>query len=819
MYNARRLQARTAADLARTLPLSTFTTMTQKTHRAIHPDVLPLAPLIYIAWADRQLSRHETAALRRIVRDPRWRDSPVTRAVEPWLDPRNPPSPAELQELLEAIRSYGRDLPRDRRRSLVRLGQALAAEAPDPVAFWTRDDVVAAMVAIEQALGVVPEEAARALLEEPGPVETSASPRDPDGAPAFDPARLQRLLEADYPELRAELKEMLSQAAFRVDPGIDTRAYRREVMGWLRLLTNRGYGALPYPEEHGGKGDIAAGIAVFETLALRDLSLTVKFGVHFGLFGGSVLLLGTERHHARWLGPIASLDLPGCFAMTETGHGSNVREIRTTARYDEATREFVVTTPDDAARKDYIGNAAVDGRMATVFAQLEVGGESHGVHALLVPLRDADGRTLPGIRIEDCGHKVGLNGVDNGRIWFHDVRVPRENLLDRFASVSEDGEYSSPIVSPGRRFFTMIGTLVAGRISIAAASNSAAKVGLATAVRYTARRRQFGPAGEAEVPVLTYLDVQRRTMPRLATTYALHFALRDLAGRYAGHYGEHDREVEALAAGLKAYASRHAVDTLQACREVCGGAGYLSENLFGRLRADTDVFTTFEGVNVVLYQLVAKALLTEYREEMSDLRLWDALRWVGGKAATRVTELNPVVTRRTDRDHLLDPAFHTAALEYRERRMIGSLARRLKRRIDQGVDSFDALNATQDHVVALARGHVERVTLARFHDAIDQVPDDDLRERLARMAALFALQALDEDRAWFLEAGYLEPGKARGVRALVNQLCGEVREDAVALVDAFGIPGELLGEIAAAGARGVPLAPEPSGPMKQTEPV
>ena len=143
--------------------------------------------------------------------------------------------------------------------------------------------------------------------------------------------------------------------------------------------------------------------------------------------------------------------------MTETGHGSNVQALRTTATYDPDTQEFVVNTPDDDARKDYIGNAARDGRLAVVFAQLITGGEERGVHALLVPIRDESGEPCDGVRIEDCGAKLGLNGVDNGRIWFDQVRVPRENLLDKLAQVHEDGTYFSPIENPTRRFFTMLG--------------------------------------------------------------------------------------------------------------------------------------------------------------------------------------------------------------------------------------------------------------------------------------------------------------------------------------------------------------------------
>src|SRR5205085_11626979 len=67
----------------------------------------------------------------------------------------------------------------------------------------------------------------------------------------------------------------------------------------------------------------------------------------------------------------------------------------------------------------------------TLFRSLITGGERRGVHVLLVPIRDERGRPCRNVRIEDCGHKGGLNGVDNGRLWFDQVRVPREALLDR----------------------------------------------------------------------------------------------------------------------------------------------------------------------------------------------------------------------------------------------------------------------------------------------------------------------------------------------------------------------------------------------------
>ena len=52
-----------------------------------------------------------------------------------------------------------------------------------------------------------------------------------------------------------------------------------------------------------------------------------------------------------------------------------------------------------------------------VFSQLKINGNDEGVHAFTVQIRDDDGNICPNIRIADCGHKIGLNGVDNGRIW------------------------------------------------------------------------------------------------------------------------------------------------------------------------------------------------------------------------------------------------------------------------------------------------------------------------------------------------------------------------------------------------------------------
>src|SRR6478735_3392390 len=321
---------------------------------------------------------------------------------------------------------------------------------------------------------------------------------------APDPARLRALLDGEHAPTRDRVRDWLTVPGNAPVADLPIEEHRAKVLAWATELASQGDTAMGYPVEYGGKDAVGRSVAGFETLAFGDLSLLVKCGVQFGLFGGAVLHLGTERHHERHLARIARLDLPGCFAMTETGHGSNVQALRTTATYDAGSEEFVVHTPDDDARKDYIGGAARDGRLAAVFAQLVVGGESRGVHALLVPIRDEAGTVLDGVRIEDCGAKLGLDGVDNGRIWFDHVRVPREALLDRYASVTPDGTYSSPIENPTKRFFTMLGTLIQGRVSVCGASINATKVALDIAIRRGLERRQFGPPGEPEALLMDY---------------------------------------------------------------------------------------------------------------------------------------------------------------------------------------------------------------------------------------------------------------------------------------------------------------------------
>lgn len=631
--------------------------------------------------------------------------------------------------------------------------------------------------------------------------------------PTIDVPALAALLDGEYAEVRSLVRTNLTTYAGVLDEaeqlGFD--AFRERVRELVVEMAATGQTGMGFPKEYGGGDDIGASIAAFETLAFGDLSVLVKVGVQFGLFGGAILHLGTERHHKAYLPDLITGKLMGCFAMTETGHGSNVQALGTVARYDADSQEFVITTGEDQARKDYIGNAARHAELAVVFAQLEVGGEHQGVHAFVVPIR-VDGEVAPGVRIEDDGRKMGLNGVDNGRIWFDGVRVPREALLNQFADVTPEGVYESPIDNPGRRFFTMLGTLVQGRVSVAGGAINASKVALAIAVKYGLRRRQFEAASDSEEQVLLdYGMHQRRLLPLVARTYALHFAQdvmrTQLHEVFSGIEGVERarRELESRAAGTKALGTWHATRTIQECREACGGAGYLAVNRFAALKADSDVFTTFEGDNHVLLQLVAKGLLTHYAGEFENMDQLGMVRYVTNLAVETViekTSAHKLLERMRDllpggdewdqEAGLLDSEYQLAMLRFREEHMLAGVARRLKRGMDQKAHPGVVFSQVQDHVIAVAHAHVERLVLEAFVDKVRQQPDGDNKVALGLLCDLFALSTIEADRAWFMEHGRLTVQRSKAIRREVNDLCGKIRPIADDVVDAWNIPPEML---------------------------
>lgn len=648
----------------------------------------------------------------------------------------------------------------------------------------------------------------------------AASGRSRDAAaanPRLDIPLVTDKLLGTWADVRRTAREMIKDPAFwRVD-GLTHHEHRERVFGQLHKLVEHHSISRALPEEYGGENNNGGNLASFEELVLADPSLQIKAGVQWGLFGSAIYQLGTKKHHDRWLRDVFSLKLPGAFAMTETGHGSDVAAIGTTATYDPETEEFVIHTPFRGAWKDYLGNAAVHGKAATVFAQLITGGVNYGVHCFFVPLRDDHGAFLPGVGGEDDGVKGGLNGIDNGRLHFDHVRVPRENLLNRYGDVAPDGTYSSPIASPGRRFFTMLGALVQGRVSLDGSATNAAALALTIAVTYGNQRRQFAGTSGAETVLLDYGKHQRRLLPRLATTYAQAFAHDELLQKFHGVFGgesdtEDNREdLETLAAALKPLSTWHALDTIQEAREACGGAGYLGENRLVSLRQDLDVYVTFEGDNNVLLQLVGKRLLGDYAKQFKGKDAKEIAAFVVGQTAGKVfhgaglrqlgqavADLGQVARsvefglRAKDQHELLAD---------RVQSMVADVAGRLRPASKLGPEAAEALfNENQVELLEAARAHGELLQWEAFTDVVASIEDEDTRQVLGWLRDLFGLSLIEKHLAWYLMHGRLSNQRALAVSRYIDRLCLRLRPHAQDLVDAFGFEPEHVRAPIASGA-------------------
>nr|WP_274636811.1 acyl-CoA dehydrogenase [Microbacterium bovistercoris] len=636
--------------------------------------------------------------------------------------------------------------------------------------------------------------------------------------PRIDRDAVTDLLLGTWAEARREAREMIRDEAFWQIPGQPMAEHRERVFGQLQLFVDAGAAGRAFPVAHGGQNDNGANLASFEELVLADPSMQIKAGVQWGLFGSAIQQLGTQKHHDKWLSDVRTLTLPGAFAMTEMGHGSDVAAIGTTATYDADASEFVIHTPFRAATKEFLGNAALHGRAATVFAQLITGGVNYGVHCFFVPIRDEDGACLPGVTSEDDGVKGGLNGIDNGRLAFDHVRIPRENLLNRYGDVAADGTYSSDIPSPGRRFFTMLGALVQGRVSLDGAATTGAALAEYIAITYGNQRRQFDSGtGTDEVVLLDYGRHQRRLLPRLAQTYAQFFAHDQLLRTFDGVFGgAHDtpaerENLETLAAALKPLSTWNALDTIQECREACGGAGFMAENRLVGLHHDLDVYATFEGDNNVLLQLVGKRLLSDFAKQFTGKDAAALARYAVGQTAGKIfhgaglrrlgqsvadfgsTARSVELGLRAEQQHEL--------LAGRVEQMVTDVATALRPASALSpADAAALFNEHQSALIEAARAHGELLQWEAFAEVVGQIPDAGTRQVLTWLRDLFGLWLIEKHLAWYLINGRLSTQRAASVTRYIDRLCARLRPHAQDLVDAFGFAPEHVRAPIASGA-------------------
>jgi alkylation response protein AidB-like acyl-CoA dehydrogenase len=331
----------------------------------------------------------------------------------------------------------------------------------------------------------------------------------------------------------------------------------------------RGFLGMQVPEEYGGAGvdDFRFNAVIGEEAQRAGVR---SFGSGITLHNDICLPYFTEYatddQKARWLPPIVSGDAITAIAMTEPGTGSDLASIRTTAKRDGDVYRV-------NGAKTFITNGI---NSDLVITAVRTGPGRHDGLTLVVIERGMDGFTR-GRNLE----KIGLHGQDTAELFFDDVRVPVENVLG----------------SEGAGFGQLVSNLAQERLSIAVASVAAARVALQWTLDYTSERNAFGRS--------------------IASFQASRFTLADLHAEVTVGEVFVDRCVAALnaaeldaadAAIAKYWSTELQGRVVDACLQLHGGYGYMTEYPIARAYADARVTRIYGGSNEIMKEIIGRSM-------------------------------------------------------------------------------------------------------------------------------------------------------------------------------------------------------------------
>eukprot|EP00347_Sterkiella_histriomuscorum_P006528 403352422 len=516
-------------------------------------------------------------------------------------------------------------------------------------------------------------------------------------------------------------------------------------------------------------------------------------GLSMTMFMTCIESLADDEQRNKWLPLIKDIKIIGCYAQTELGHGSNVAGIETTATYDQQSDEFVINSPTLTSSKFWPGDMGKMANHAVLYARLISKGKDRGVQPFMVQMRDfATHEPLPGFEMGDIGPKFGYNSKDNGFQIFKNVRIPRANLLRRFAEVDREGNFTT---KGDQRILYSI--MLTTRVQIINYSAFSLGQALLIATRYSVVRRQFSnqEGTKVERKLLDYQTHMFKYGPLLAYTYAMKFAAIDvmklhqdvLKGVETGDFSKLEL-LHHLSAGYKAVYSRITYDATDDIRQSCGGAGFLHWSGLPSHQQEYSPNPTFEGDNTVMSQQAARLILKNFKQLMK-----------GKKVTGYFSYLNNILEQHGHKsqvqtvEDVLSLQFLDKALSTRAAYKISQTSKKLEQSKDSENAKINSIFALD--VVQMTQAHVIYTTFQHFHNGINtnsNITCPTLKQHLTLLLRLFAVYELTIDNAVLYECGFFQPGTLHLLQEALKKLLVELRPQMIPLVEAAKIPDSTL---------------------------
>lgn len=391
---------------------------------------------------------------------------------------------------------------------------------------------------------------------------------------------LDHRLDQEYEELRRTVAEFARDlVAPKIGEFYEQGEFPYEI---VREMGRMGLFGLPFPEEYGGMGgDYFALCLVLEELARVDSSVAITLEAAVSLGAMPIYRFGTEEQKREWLPRLTSGEMLGAFGLTEPEGGSDAGATRTTARYDEATDEWVIN-----GTKCFITNSGTDiTGLVTVTALTEPIARSSEDGSDPSPTREISSIIVPtgtpGFTVSKKYSKVGWNASDTRELSFTECRVPAANLLG----------------TRGRGYAQFLRILDEGRIAIAALATGLAQGCVDQSIEYAGTRRAFGRAiGANQVIQFKLADMEMRA-------HTSRLAWRDAASRLL-----HSEPFKKEAAIAKLFSSEAAVDNAREATQIHGGYGFMNEFPVARFWRDSKILEIGEGTSEVQRMLIAREL-------------------------------------------------------------------------------------------------------------------------------------------------------------------------------------------------------------------